>query len=94
MNVLKRSVSHWMLICTRFDSTNELRTEQSREVESKLTDISTVLSQTENALNSELIAISKDLAKWWEIVAREKAVYQIMNKCNYDDSRKALIAEG
>lgn len=78
----------------KVDSTTELRTEQSREVESKLTDISTVLSQTENALNSELIAISKDLAKWWEIVAREKAVYQIMNKCNYDDSRKALIAEG
>lgn len=78
----------------KVDSTNELRTEQLREVESKLTDISTVLSQTENALNSELIAISKDLAKWWEIVAREKAVYQIMNKCNYDDSRKALIAEG
>mmetsp|Transcript_5803 Transcript_5803/g.5748 ORF Transcript_5803/g.5748 Transcript_5803/m.5748 type:complete len:809 (-) Transcript_5803:119-2545(-) len=78
----------------KIDSTNELRTEQLREVDSKLTDISTVLSQTENALNSELIAISKDLAKWWEIVAREKAVYKIMNKCNYDDSRKALIAEG
>lgn len=78
----------------RVDSTSELRTEQLNDVDSKLTDISIVLSQTENALNSELIAISKDLAKWWEIIAREKAVYQIMNKCNYDDSRKALIAEG
>lgn len=78
----------------KVDSSNELRTEQLSEVDSKLSDISTVLSQTENALNSELIAISRDLAKWWETVAREKAVYRIMNKCNYDDSRKALIAEG
>ena len=64
------------------------------DVNTKTTDLSTVLGESENALNSELIAISRDLAKWWEIIAREKAVYKAMNNCDYDNSRKTLIAEG
>ncbi|CUM67244.1 uncharacterized protein PRCAT00004937001 [Priceomyces carsonii] len=76
------------------DSTSELRTEQLKEVNEKLGDITTILTQTDNALNFELIAISKDLHKWWSVIAREKAVYQTMNRCDYDDSRKTLIAEG
>ena len=58
------------------------------DVNTKTTDLSTVLGESENALNSELIAISRDLAKWWEIIAREKAVYKAMNNCDYDNSRK------
>lgn len=76
------------------DYNSELRTEQLNDMNVKLSDLSSVLSQSEFALDSELIAISKDLAKWWEIIAREKAVYQTMNKCDYDDSRKTLVAEG
>lgn len=78
----------------KVDTTQNLRTEQLIEVNSKLNDLSTVLDQTENALNSELIAISRDLSKWWQVVARETAVYKTMNRCDYDDSRKTLIAEG
>lgn len=72
----------------------DLRAVQLEELKVKLTDVDTVLQQTEAALNSELIAISRDLPKWWEVIAREKAVYQTMNKCDYGDSRKTLIAEG
>lgn len=76
------------------DGTADLRAEQLEEVNSKLTDLLTVVDLSENALDSELIAISRDLAKWWEVIAREKAVYQTMNKCDYDDSRKTLVGEG
>lgn len=76
------------------DSTPDLRGEQLASVNLKLADLRTVLDQTESALNSELVAISRDLSKWWEVVAREKAVYKTMNLCDYDNSRKTLIAEG
>ena len=76
------------------DITPDLRREQLKEVDEKLADMSTVVAQTEHALSSELIAISRDLAKWWEVIAREKAVYYTMNKCDYDALRKLLIAEG
>lgn len=76
------------------DSTTDLRREQLSSVTSKLNDLSTVIEQTDSALNSELIAISRDLSKWWEVIAREKAVFKTMNLCDYDNSRKTLIAEG
>lgn len=76
------------------DSTSGLRNEQLTEVNGKLSDLAVVLDQTESALNSELIAISKDLAKWWEVIAREKVLYKTMNLCDYDNSRKTLIGEG
>lgn len=76
------------------DITSALREEALSETDAKLTDLSIVLEQTENALSTELIAISKELAKWWEIIAREKAVYKTMNRCDYDDGRKTLVAEG
>lgn len=76
------------------DSTKLLRSEQLNEVNVKLNDINAVLDQTEHALTSELIAISKDLAKWWEVIAREKEVYKALNRCDYDNTRRSLIAEG
>ncbi|ODV77016.1 V0 domain of vacuolar H+ATPase [Suhomyces tanzawaensis NRRL Y-17324] len=78
----------------KVDVTQELRSEQLKEVKSKLADLSNISERSETALTSELIAISKDLAKWWEVIAREKAVYQTMNRCDYDGSRQTLIAEG
>lgn len=76
------------------DSTEDLRSQQLQEINGNLSELSIVLDQTDVALNSELIAISKDLSKWWEIIAREKAVYKTMNHCDYDGSRKTLVAEG
>ncbi|KAF7580162.1 putative V-type proton ATPase subunit vacuolar isoform [Clavispora lusitaniae] len=78
----------------KVDSTSDLRSEQVKGLQSDLNDLKTVLDETENALNSELVVISRDLSKWWREIAREKAVYKTMNLCDYDNSRKTLIAEG
>lgn len=64
------------------------------EVDRKLTDLVLVRGETENALTTELVAVLRDLARWWEIVARERAVYRTMNRCDYDAARKTLVAEG
>lgn len=76
------------------DSSSELRTEQLRSLDLRLVDLDTVISETENTLNSELVAISRDLSRWWNVIAKEKAVYQIMNFCDYCNSRTTLIGEG
>ncbi|KAL6023157.1 H(+)-transporting V0 sector ATPase subunit a [Candidozyma auris] len=72
----------------------EQRLRQLRELDDDLSDLKLVLQETDSALSSELIAVSRDLARWWEVIAREKRVYQIMNLCDYDGSRKTIIAEG
>lgn len=76
------------------DATSALRTEQVKSLESELSDLYTVLEQVESALTSELVVISRDLSRWWRDIAKEKAVYKTMNLCDYDNSRKTLIAEG
>ena len=63
------------------------------DVNTKTTDLSTVLGESENALNSELIAISVIWPNGGKSLL-EKAVYKAMNNCDYDNSRKTLIAEG
>ncbi|KAF3986676.1 hypothetical protein FT663_04352 [Candidozyma haemuli var. vulneris] len=70
------------------------REHQASYLDGELGDLAVVLQETEGALCSELIAVSRDLAKWWEVVAKEKRVYQIMNFCDFDISRKTLVAEG
>lgn len=76
------------------EGTASKRAPQLESLVLKLQDLGTVLDQTEEALISELIVISRDLYKWWEAVAREKAVYKVLNLCDYDNARKTLIAEG
>lgn len=76
------------------DATPTLRSEQVKTLESELIDLNTVLEQVESALTSELVVISRDLSRWWRDIAKEKAVYKTMNLCDYDNSRKTLIAEG
>lgn len=70
------------------------RLRQISHLDGELRDLNVVLKETDNALCSELIAVSRDLPKWWEVIAKEKRVYQVMNLCNYDILRKTLIAEG
>ncbi|CAK9441235.1 uncharacterized protein LODBEIA_P51040 [Lodderomyces beijingensis] len=76
------------------EAANDARNKQLSQVNIQLNDLATIVTESENALNSELIAISCDLYKWWEVIAREKAVYKTMNSCDYDGSRKTLICEG
>lgn len=76
------------------EPSSQARSEQLAAVNAKLTDLNVILEETDRALNSELVAISRDLSRWWDVIAREKAVYKIMNFCDYDNSRKLLVAEG
>lgn len=73
---------------------SEERQNQISHLDGELRDLHVVIQETESALCSELIAVSRDLPKWWEVIAKEKRVYQVMNLCDYDMLRKTLIAEG
>ena len=75
------------------DENSELRREQVHEVNTRLSDLSSVLRNTKNALDAELTQIARSLAAWLVVIRKEKAVYQTLNRCSYDQARKTLIAE-
>ncbi|KAF1813948.1 V0/A0 complex, 116-kDa subunit of ATPase [Eremomyces bilateralis CBS 781.70] len=75
------------------DENSELRRDQIHEVNSRLSDLESVLRNTKTTLDAELTAIGRSLAAWMVIVKKEKAVYETMNKLSYDHARKTLIAE-
>ncbi|KAG9807918.1 V0/A0 complex, 116-kDa subunit of ATPase, partial [Aureobasidium melanogenum] len=70
-----------------------LRRDQMHEVNTRLQDLANVLSNTKRTLDAELTMIGRSLAAWMIIVAKEKAVYQTLNRFSYDQQRKTLIAE-
>ncbi|KAF2842040.1 vacuolar ATP synthase 98 kDa subunit [Patellaria atrata CBS 101060] len=75
------------------DENSELRRDQIHEVNSRLNDLTNVLSNTKRTLDAELTAIGRSLAAWMVVIKKEKAVYQTLNKFSYDQARKTLIAE-
>ncbi|KAF2643539.1 V0/A0 complex, 116-kDa subunit of ATPase [Massarina eburnea CBS 473.64] len=75
------------------DENSELRRDQIREVNSRLSDLASVLRNTKSTLDAELTAISRNLAAWMVIIKKEKGTYQTLNKFSYDHQRKTLIAE-
>lgn len=75
------------------DENSDLRREQMQEVNSRLADLSNVLSNTKRTLDAELTLIGRSLAAWFIVIKKEKAVYHTMNRCSYDHQRKTLIAE-
>lgn len=75
------------------DENSELRRDQIREVNTRLSDLASVLRNTKSTLDAELTAISRSLAAWMVIIKKEKATYQTLNKFSYDHQRKTLIAE-
>jgi V-type H+-transporting ATPase subunit a len=75
------------------DENSDLRRDQIHEVNSRLGDLSSVLTNTKQTLDAELTAIGRSLAAWMVIVKKEKSVYQTLNKFSYDAARKTLIAE-
>ncbi|CAI6326055.1 unnamed protein product [Periconia digitata] len=75
------------------DENSELRRDQMREVNSRLSDLSSVLKNTKSTLDAELTAIGRTLAAWMVIIKKEKGTYQTLNKFSYDHQRKTLIAE-
>jgi len=75
------------------DENSELRRDQIREVNTRLSDLNSVLKNTKQTLDAELTAIGRSLAMWMVIVKKEKAVYETLNRFSYDAARKTLIAE-
>jgi V-type H+-transporting ATPase subunit a len=75
------------------DENSELRRDQIHEVNTRLGDVGNVLRNTKNTLDAELTQIARSLAAWMIVVKKEKAVYDTLNKCSYDQARKTLIAE-
>ena len=75
------------------DENSDLRRDQIHEVNSRLSDLGSVLRNTKQTLDAELTQIARSLAAWMVIVKKEKAVYQTLNLFSYDHARKTLIAE-
>ncbi len=75
------------------DENSDLRRDQIHEVNTRLSDLASVLRNTKNTLDAELTQIARSLAAWMIVIRKEKAVYSALNKCSYDQARKTLIAE-
>lgn len=75
------------------DENSELRRDQIHEVNTRLSDLDSVLRNTKQTLDAELTAIGRSLVMWMVIIKKEKAVYEALNRFSYDQARKTLIAE-
>src|SRR5436190_15991349 len=75
------------------DENGDLRRDQLHEVNTRLSDLASVLRNTRQTLDAELTQIARSLAAWMVIIKKEKAVYQTLNLFSYDHARKTLIAE-
>ncbi|KAF2860132.1 putative V-type proton ATPase subunit A [Piedraia hortae CBS 480.64] len=75
------------------DENSDLRRDQIQEVNSRLQDLSSVLSNTKRTLDAELTQIGRSLAAWMIVIKKAKSVYQTLNRFSYDPARKTLVAE-
>ncbi|KAF9239686.1 V-type ATPase, V0 complex, 116kDa subunit family [Melanogaster broomeanus] len=76
------------------DANADKRSESLREVTTRLEDLQIVLYNTGANRRSELTRIAENLARWQDVVRKEKMIYEAMNLFNYDVRRKTLVAEG
>ncbi|KAK4255033.1 hypothetical protein QN277_008087 [Acacia crassicarpa] len=66
----------------------------TREVSSRLVDLEATLDAGIRHRNKALASIEGHLAKWINMVRREKAVYDTLNMLNFDVTKKCLVGEG
>ncbi|XP_061354944.1 V-type proton ATPase subunit a1-like isoform X1 [Gastrolobium bilobum] len=66
----------------------------TREVSSRLTDLEATLDAGIRHRNKALASVGDHLAKWMNMVRREKAVYDTLNMLNFDVTKKCLVGEG
>ncbi|ODV98513.1 hypothetical protein PACTADRAFT_184905 [Pachysolen tannophilus NRRL Y-2460] len=76
------------------ESNQQIFNEELNSLKIRIDDIQEVIRNTENALNVELSAIASKLEDWKITTTKEKAIYATLNKFNYDQTRRCLIAEG
>ena len=77
----------------KVDENTDMRRDQIHEVNNRLNDVQNVLRNTQQTLEAELTQIAQALAGWMILVAKEKAVYDSLNRFSYDNTRRTLIAE-
>ncbi|VEU21548.1 DEKNAAC102205 [Brettanomyces naardenensis] len=70
------------------------RQSQKIDINDKLADVNTVLANTDRTLETELRVVAPELDSLWKAITLEKSVYEVMNRCYYDQSRRCLIGEG
>eukprot|EP01117_Protostelium_nocturnum_P012232 TRINITY_DN449_c0_g1_i1.p1 TRINITY_DN449_c0_g1~~TRINITY_DN449_c0_g1_i1.p1 ORF type:complete len:838 (-),score=277.96 TRINITY_DN449_c0_g1_i1:63-2540(-) len=75
-------------------STPRERKELLGQINQRLDDLRNVLGQTSRHRRSTLLDIGRKFYAWKDRVVKEKAIYDTMNRFNYDIGRKCLIAEG
>ncbi|KAJ3171941.1 H(+)-transporting V0 sector ATPase subunit a [Irineochytrium annulatum] len=76
------------------DEREDKRQKDIDEVHSRIADLKNILDNTTHQRRAELQHAADQIEAWSTIIKKEKAVYYTMNLFNYDQSRKALIAEG
>jgi len=75
-------------------STPRERRELLHQINQRLDDLKAVLNQTNKHRRSTLLDIGRKFLVWRDRVVKEKAIFDTMNKFNYDIGRRCLIAEG
>ncbi|KAI3450508.1 hypothetical protein Pfo_007173 [Paulownia fortunei] len=70
------------------------RRQITREVLSHLSELETTLEAGLRHRDKALTSIGFHLAKWINMVRREKAVYDTLNMLNFDVTKKCLVGEG
>ncbi|KAG6379163.1 V-type ATPase, V0 complex, 116kDa subunit family [Boletus reticuloceps] len=76
------------------DANADKRSDSLHEVTARLEDLQTILYNTGLNRRTELVTIGQNLARWQDVVRKEKVIYEMMNLFNYDVRRKTLVAEG
>ncbi|KAH7862108.1 hypothetical protein Vadar_000035 [Vaccinium darrowii] len=66
----------------------------TQEVLSRLSELEATLNAGIRHRNNGLTFIGSQLAKWIDMVRREKAVYDTLNMLNFDVTKKCLVGEG
>ncbi|KAJ3216741.1 H(+)-transporting V0 sector ATPase subunit a [Dinochytrium kinnereticum] len=76
------------------DEKADKRQKDLDEVQARIADLKNILDNTSHQRRAELVKAAEFLDAWSITLRKEKAVYHTMNTFNYDQNRKALIAEG
>ncbi|KAJ3109197.1 H(+)-transporting V0 sector ATPase subunit a [Phlyctochytrium planicorne] len=76
------------------DEKADKRNRDLDEVQARIADLKNILDNTSHQRRAELLKAAEFIDSWGITLKKEKAIYHTMNSFNYDQNRKALIAEG
>ncbi|NP_001083384.1 ATPase H+ transporting V0 subunit a4 L homeolog [Xenopus laevis] len=69
------------------------RKEMAADVNTRIEDLNTVITQTESHRQRVLLEAAQSLCNWSIKVKKMKAVYHVLNLCNIDVTQQCVIAE-